>query len=243
MKQISELKYGIISEQVNETDYLIGGDIVIPPAPRKFLDTSIEYKQDEINPYSCTIHGAIGAYSDLTGYLFTLEERKIIWQEAIKLGANPQLGWYINNAVDLVRNWINLNFNTKIISYRVTNNDYDFRSALANGYSIITGYRGNNNYNLDKNDGVLNQLNLTGDSTYGHCIRITQIDGEYVIDNYFGKVNRYKIEHFKELVDNKVFFIYGYFFIIQDENSIIKRKERRKNILEIVKSFIFKYKK
>jgi len=221
--------YGIIGEKINETDYRFGANIQLPVARHKFQDSKIEYNQKEVSYNSCTLHGAIGAVSDLTGISFSLEDRKSLWSKALTLGASDSWGWYISDAVDLVREyWNEKTPNDQLFTFVCNVGDSDFMKALSLGYSVVTGFSGNGAYNTDyAQDNVLDGLAF-GAPTYGHCIRISDnLDGTYalVIDNYpYNKATEtYKIPktHFLQLVGNKVFFNYGYVFVLQSDYNAL----------------------
>jgi hypothetical protein len=213
--------YGIISEKTSKKDYLIGSELVLERAPKPY-GHHIEYNQKEVSNVSCTLHGAIGAYSDLTGYKFTLDERKELWDEAIKLGADPDVGWYINSAVDLIRKYVNETVGyAPVTSYRIALDSFDFGMALRLGYSVIVGYRGNELFSADRNDDGILQDTTFGKGTYGHCLRVAySVGDEYdlIIDNYTGESahNTYKIStaNWRRLVQNRVFFNDGYIFTL-----------------------------
>lgn len=212
--------YGAIAEQFSETDYQFGAQIKVPKAKHRFHDKQIQYNQNEVDFYSCTIHGAMGAYSDLTGYEFSLEERKDLWQRALSLGAIPKLGWYINSAVNLVRNYVK--GKEKVVNFRLDMGGSELFDILKLGYSIVCGFSGNRNYSLDKEaDGILDGLSF-GPSAYGHALRMTfnpeEEIYEIIVDNYPGqrKYNIYKIKkvNLKRLVRNGIFFKSGYFYAL-----------------------------
>jgi hypothetical protein len=160
----------------------------------------------------------MGAYSDLTGRVFTLDERLSLWDQALSLGADPKVGWEIKAAVDLIKK-----FTGDVNYYRVSLLGYDFEDAIEKDYSVVAGFRGNSDYGKDfKADGILDLTKLTA-TTYGHCVRISKSDDLYmydiIIDNYKGRdYNVYKVlkDNFKELVINRVFFEMGYFYIMND---------------------------
>lgn len=217
--------YGAIAEQSKETDYQLGGDLNLPKAKKQFSNDKIQYNQKEVSAYSCTVHAAMGAYSDLTGYVFPLEERKALWKKAIQLGADPNVGWYINSAVDLVRK-------PDVYSFRVEVGSDNFFKALDNGYSAVAGFRGNKAYENDKNlDGILDKITF-GKTTYGHSIRIVQSEQDVfdlVVDNYKGiTFNVYKInrENFKKLIANGVFFVSAYVYVDKAEFDGMNEAEK-----------------
>lgn len=222
---MNKLQYfGVIGEQTKETDYQLGEELEIPRARMKFQDNKIQYNQKEVSAVSCTIHGAMGAYSDLTGYFFTLDERKELWKEALELGADPKVGWYTNLAVDLIRNHINKD-TEKVSTFRVNIGSEQFFRALRLGYSVVISHRGNAAYNADKSDGILDGTAF-GSTTYGHCLRMTYSVGdeyELIVNNYKGSdTNLYKVSsaHIKKLIENNVFFRDGYIFIEEFEQKV-----------------------
>jgi hypothetical protein len=211
--------FGVIGEESKESDYQIGSGLEIPRAGMKFQDKQIQYNQKDVSGVSCTLHGAIGAFSDLTGYVFPLDERKALWEEALKLGADPEIGWYTNRAVDLVRKHVNKD-QKKVSTFRVSVGSEQFFMALRLGYSVVVSHRGNSKYNDDKNDGILEGLEF-GNTTYGHCLRISYSVGdefELLVNNYVSHPGTYKniykvpSDHLKKLVANNVFFPSGYIF-------------------------------
>jgi len=212
---------GIIAEREPKQDWL-GSEISIPRAPlgtQSFKKNgSIQYSQDEVSPVSCTLHGAMGAYSDLTGYKFTLEQRNEIWGLAVKAGADPDVGWWIDSAVNLVRNWVNEHLLFKVKTYRIELDSEDFWMALAMGYSVVSGFRGNAAMLKDRTDGILDGLTF-GKTYWGHCLRVAYSVGDaedLVIDNYpSGKYNTFKVpmENWRKLVENGIFFNSGYIFL------------------------------
>jgi hypothetical protein len=216
--------YGVAGEQYDNRDYLIS-DIIIPRTP-KGTDSfrkngSIQYDQREVAKNSCTIHGAMTAYSALTGYRFTLEERKKIWEMALKEGANPEVGWYINSAVDLVRRYVNENLPIKVEYRRMPIDSFEFGAVMRLGYTPIIGYCGNKDYQLDRDDnGIINNVKFPN-YTYAHCLSTTySIGDEYdlVVDNYpTRKTNLYKIPsaNWKQLVMWRVFFGNAYIYLIK----------------------------
>lgn len=219
--------FGVLGERTKETDFQLAGIPNLPPARNTFATTNNQYNQNEVSPVSCTLHGALGAVSDLTSYKFTLDERKSLWNQAITLGASPT-GWYIDAAVDLVRKfWNQKNPDDQLASFVVGLLDPDFDQIIKQGYSVVIGYSGNGLYNMDHyGDNILNNT-LFGVSTYGHCVRICYKDENtynIIVDNYAGGSNNvYEVPkaNLAALVNNKVFFQSGYVFVSnQDLNAL-----------------------
>ena len=213
--------YGIVAEEEMENVYRLGGKILnLPKAQYSYNDMQIQYNQKSGGRNSCTLYGSMGAISDLTGRTWTLDEQKDIYRQSLIAGLNPSIGWFINRAVDLVRkNYFRI-WNEELLSFSVPLADEAFFDALEKGYTVVVGYRGNKEYNLDRKDGVLDKISF-GATTYGHCVRMVKTDKntyDMVVDNYFGRdPNTYKIKrgHLEELVKNKVFFRTGYLFVLK----------------------------
>ena len=152
---------------------------------------------------------------------------------AVEQGANPEVGWYIHKAVDLVRNFCNDELGMNLVTFRVDMKTDDVFYALDKGYSIDTGFRGNRSYNKDITDGTLDDLDF-GLSTYGHSVRVVpREDGDLdiVVDNYIEskkEKNTYRVDRnkFNKLVSNGVFFRWGYVFAKKDDVSALNKEGR-----------------
>lgn len=222
--------YGVIEEKYDDRDY-IGEEMELKRSPRgtdSFVKNgSITYDQRDVSANSCTVHGAMTAYSALTGYEFTLDERKEIWQEALNRGASDDWGWYIHDAVHLVYEYVNNRDDLKSVSYR----RYDLRRdefgmALRLGYVPVLGFSGNKAYQLDRDDNSILDSTTFGSSTYGHCLSGRYLKGSMykgysltgIIDNYPPRsTNFYKVpsNNWKTLVNNGVFFRSAYIYLIK----------------------------
>lgn len=203
------------AEVYKDTDYKLGE---FPKAPNSY--SGVMYNQADVAKYSCSIHGAMGAYTDQTGYVFTLDERKALWAKALALGAKENIGWYLADAVDLIRH-----FKNDTTTVRVNLIEQGM-AALDAGYSLVVGFRGNKEYNADKNDGSLDNLTF-GEGTYGHIVRMTKDkDLIRVVDNYKGSKNEtYTIDpkNLGKLVLNRVFFTSAYLFIPRISDDMAKK--------------------
>lgn len=213
--------YGAL-EAPQETNYTLAGGVTVLPKPRfVFEDNEIQYNQTKVSGVSCTVFGSMGAVSDQTAYKFTLEQQKEAWNIALSKGAQSW-GWYVDQAVDVVRNLYNNLFpNDQLMSFEIKMKSEALFEALDLGYSVVTGYRGNKAYNTDKLDGVLDEVTF-GTSTFGHCVRsiVKRKDGfYYIVDNYYTNTNKnnvYRIaskENLKKLIYYNVFFQNGYIFV------------------------------
>lgn len=185
MESLKNGYFGLIGERTNPLSYeLVGGIQILPSAKNTFQENNILYNQGEVAPNCCSIHGALGAFSDLTGYKFSLSERKALWDSALSQGASPMSGWYVDSAVDLIRKYANDNLKLgRFNTIQLVNGSDQFWEALEKGYSITTGYRGTMEYNTDMMDnGIIDKIDI-GKIVYGHCIRICKITSDVVITN------------------------------------------------------------
>jgi hypothetical protein len=222
--------YGVIDEKTDDRDWL-GADFELQRAPKGtssfLLNGATQYNQKDAGRNSCTIHGAMGAYSDLTGYKFSVEERNEIYQEAVRRGLDPNVGWYILDAVKLIRDWVNKNCKDKVNFLRYNVGSADFEKAMSFGYSPILGYRGNALYNKDRDDnGVLDGTEFIN-TIYGHCLRGSYFKGHLptyatrvtqITDNYpYRNTNLYYVPvvNWNKLVINRIFFGTSYILVLQ----------------------------
>jgi hypothetical protein len=218
--------WGVLGIDDRETDYqLVAGELKLPKPRMTFWDKQLQYHQPEVSGVSCTIHGAMGAVSDLVGVQFDLVLRKSLWQEALVRGADPAVGWYIARAVDLIRQRAKESGAPELVSFRVDLGSKEFEQVIDLGYSVVAGFRGNSAYGEDKADGVLDGTSFPN-TTYGHCIRIVASKNpdsyDIVVDNYFTtrkEKNRYSIPraNFAALLKNGIFFSLGYIFAVKED--------------------------
>lgn len=217
---------GVIAEKTDSRD-LLGSDFTLPRAPRgtdSFIKNgSITYNQKEVDDYSCTIHGAMTAYSALTGYKFSLEDRKELWARALELGAIPKLGWYILDAVKLIAKYVKEKGWPEVAYRRYEVGSDSFKSALRLGYVPVIGIRTNSAYRSDRDDdGILENYKFSGDAL-GHCLTCAYEKGSIfkgykltkIIDSYPQRsTNIYKVpnNNWTKLVINRTFFSSSYIY-------------------------------
>lgn len=234
MSDQEEIATGLIGDGWKETDYQLLGGVLVLPFPRNtYKDAKIEYHQPDIAPNCCTVHGAMGAVSDLTKYTFTPDQREAIWSEALRRGANESIGWYISPAVDLVRQKFKEFTGIDLKSFTLALDADETMDVLEKGYTLVVGYRGNAAYNADKNDGVLLGTQFIP-TTYGHCLRMINENELEVrnLDNYSkGSHNSYRFtkENLKRLVQSGNFFRMSYVFAYAED---IETMNAMKNVPE-----------
>lgn len=218
--------YGSLGDETSELDWRFGGTYKLPKPRNTYYDKKKQYHQPDVSSVSCTIFGSLGALSDLSGHEYPIEEQQAHWALALERGANPKLGWWGWKAVDVVRDkWNETHPNDTVSSFTVQLLGEEFTDAIDAGYSVVTGFRGNKDYNKDVLDGILD-----GDKfpnfTYGHFLRIVKHDAEHyglVIDNYAkynNRPNAYAVvshDQLLRLVRNQVFYLNGYFFVFDKE--------------------------
>lgn len=69
---------------------------------------------------------------------------------------NPNMGANVSTGVDVVRKWWNdKNPNDPIISFMIENMSVNRRSILKKRFAYVSGFYGNQKYNEDANDGLL----------------------------------------------------------------------------------------
>lgn len=222
---------GVLGENIKDTDFELVGAIDDNNLPLpKFSNKDVYYNQNDVSSMSCTIHACLSAFTDQTGYVFSLEERKKLWEEAKKLGASDNFGWYVSDAVNLVRKYVNTLNKGTFITIRCAFGSDTFYKAIKKGYSSIGIYNGNANYNADiADDGVVEEKELTGSSTYSHCIRYVWDNSVAVRDNYLGSktwVNKYKIQNEVDLYKNSVIGSSAFFFV-EDTPEIQKILDKK----------------
>lgn len=225
--------YGDLGEFIAPEDWQFAGALKLPKAESTYYENKITYHQNDVSTVSCTVISSMGALSDLTSHEFGLDERRTAWDLAKTRGAQEGVGWYGYKAVDLVRSFWNDRNERKVSSRYVKLLDDEFDYVLDQGYSILTGFRGNQAYITDKNDGVLDGTVFTN-RTYGHFVRIVRHDKDMyglVVDNYpkTAPSNTYAIvsrDQLKQLVANNVFYATGYFFYFTAEYEALNSPQK-----------------
>lgn len=200
-------------------------------------DTKIfEYNQSW-TPH-CTLYSAFGAVSDLFNYEFTQKEIDEMVEESYNRGRIKWKWWYIKSAVNLVADYWNEHHSDlwKVVYYRVSLYDTELvDKILEKNYTLCSWYRGNQKYNTDRNDGILNWTTFWT-STYGHAVSWIGRKGKrYIKDNYKGRkswklpTNVYQVEHTpSELVSGNTYYADAYLFVKVDNEAEVRRLETLK---------------
>lgn len=203
-------------------------------------DKIIEYSQSW-TPH-CTLYSAFGAVSDLFNYEFTQKEIDEMVEESYKRGRIKWEWWYIKSAVNLVADYWNEHHSNlgKVVYYRVSLYDTELvDKILEKNYTLCSWYRGNQKYNTDRNDGILNWTTFWT-STYGHAVSWIGRGGKrYIKDNYKGRkswklpTNIYEVEHTpSELVSGNTYYADAYLYVkVNNEEEVRRLNEFKTNLL------------
>lgn len=232
-------------EYYNDDDYLIWSEWTsidnIPKARDTFWDRQIQFNQNKIDPEWCVYHAGTWCIADekVFNYVWFLQECS---KEKHKYWYKPWVWMYIYKWVDMIRHiWNKNNPKDKIITFRIKFWSKEFETLLDKWYSLHIWYRGNRDYNKDKNDDWILEKTNFWKSTYWHSIRITKKDWKYhiIVDNYnYIKHNTYKIpsNNLIKLVKNWVFFWSAYIYVFENDfnNNNNKMTEQLKKDIEAV---------
>ena len=203
---------------IDSNDFLLiqWQDIAIPEG--RYYDKRISYYQNDVCAYSCSIHWCMSTIANNFNITFTLDDRKEIWKQAIKLWADPNFGWDMLNAVKLVRNyvrdikWINL------VYFRVPYTLYE--EVTKKGFNIVCWYRNRSWFTKDRMDNCIVGENIDEywDRNYGHLISLYWNNWLWYVDNFpaHTKCNETKIVNIDKLVQAWVFFESWYIYTYVD---------------------------
>ena len=220
--------YGCTGDGALDTDYRLGGSLVLPKPRHTFEENQVQYDQSKSRTPStkmaCTMFSIMGVITDLTGQTFSEAAIKDIVTRAITKGFNVGDGWSLQAATAHVVSWWNeKNPNEKLKYFRIRLDEQAYQDAINAGYTVQVGYRGNRAYNKDVEDGVLDGTSF-GPTTYGHAIRNKDKDLLTIkeIDNYDKPSKAYNVydvskETFAKLVANGIYFIHGFVVVYESD--------------------------
>ena len=201
-------------ERNPENDWKLWGIVnreSIDPPEYTWMDNKFVYDQDEYKSNTCTVYQAIWAYSDFKGYYVPYEERKELVDLAIWGWLDTSIGWYLYKAVDLVRNYYE-----DISSVSVIFGSEDYWKAIDMWFSMMDWYKGNREYNDDRDDDKVVQSNNWGATTYWHALRGTDFgieDTVKKVDNYkWRDSNVYSLPTVSKKIESGNMFVYSYFY-------------------------------
>lgn len=191
----------------------------IPKPKLTFWDNQITYNQ-KTNGYKmwCIFHAWLWCISDITWKIFSYNDIVEVASLCAKKWRTASEWMYINDWATCIINYC------KSKKIDIENMFIEIWSpkmyeVLEMWYSVHTGFRGNNEYNKDKNDDCIVQWVKFWSTTYGHSIRLVQ-DWNIikVVDNYGGtKCNVYTLLNFKKLLESGMFFKWWYIYILKDK--------------------------
>ena len=235
---------GCLGIWAENTDYLLTGEEVweLPELP--IQDTKI-YEYSQGGTSHCTLYSAFGAVSDLFNYEFTQKEIDEIVEESYKRGRIKWEWWYVKSAVNLVADYWNEHHANlwKVVYYRISLYDTELvDKILEKNYTLCSWYRGNQTYNNDRNDWVLNWTTF-GTSTYGHAVSwIGRLWKRFIKDNYKGRkswklpTNVYEVEHTpSELVSWNTYYADAYLYVkVNNEEEVKRLNEFKTNLIKAI---------
>ena len=227
---------------VQQTDYLI--EWFYDKLPTLYNQDDIIYEYNQYNQtwskVSCTIFSAVGAISDLFNYEFSLEEIKQIDDLSYTKGRVKNHWWWVQSAVKLVADRWNEHHKElgKVAYYLVDLSDNDkVKEILDKGYTIMTNYQWNSEYNKDyKADLILNGTKFWT-STYGHAVNVRNIKGKRSVkdSNKGREYNIYELEHKLSEISCYSANWYIYTKVAEDALDEIKRlNELKTKIVQVI---------
>ena len=237
---------GCLGIWAENTDYLLTGEEAweLPELP--IQDTKI-YEYSQSGTPHCTLYSAFGAVSDLFNYEFTQKEIDEIVELSYERGRIRGGGWYVKSAVNLVADYWNEHHSDlwKVVYYRISLYDTELvDKILTKNYTLCSWYRGNQTYNNDRNDWVLNWTTF-GTSTYGHAVSwIGRLWKRFIKDNYKGRkswklpTNVYEVEHTPaELVSWNTYYPDAYLYVkVNNEEEVKRLNEFKTNLIKAIET-------
>ena len=237
-----------IGEQ--STDYVLcdGDSNLLPPLTKKD-EIRFEYNQwnQTWSKKSCTIFAAMGMYSDLTNYEFSIDEIKEVDETSYN---NPDYthirrrneGWYVKDAVDHVRKYVNNRKDLvekywKVASYRISKYDNEIiEDCIGKLYTIDWNYCPTVEFNQDYlKDWMLDGTDF-GVNTNWHSVDVICKDGQRSVKNsYKGKkYNIFWLKNKLSAITNFWTYFYVYTLVKEDNLEEIKRLNEIKSECNIL---------
>ena len=239
---------GCLWDWATDTDYLLcnGDSDLLPPLVKKD-EIRFEYNQanQSWSKVSCTIFAALGMYSDLTNYEFSLDEIKEVDETSYD---NPDYthirqrwhGWYVADAVKHVRNYVNNREDLvkkywKVAYYRISKYDNDIiESVLDKLYTIDWNFCPTWEYILDYSaDWMLDGKDFWTNTNW-HSVDIIKAKWQRSVkDNYKGrKYNIYGLKNKLSSISNFWTYFYVYTLVGEDLERVKKLNEMKAKIVK-----------
>lgn len=221
-----------------DTDFqLCNWDSDLLPTLFKKDEIRFEYNQwaNDWSQNSCTIFAALGMYSDLTNYEFSISEIK----EADELSYEPWYshnrergrGWYVKDAVDCIRKYVNgrkdlVEKYWKVASYRISKyNDDIIEWCLDKLYTIDWNYCPTTKFHQDYlTDGMVDGTDFWTQTNW-HSVDIIKKEWQRSVKNsYKGtKYNVFWLRNELSKLTNFWSYFYIYTLVSEDNYEEIKR--------------------
>lgn len=146
-----ELLNWVLDFTENQEDYLV--DAVVDSKALMTKQDWIVYQYNQWSSKDCTIYSAIWWCWDLNNHKFSIEEIKRINERSWELWRTKWSGWYIQKAIDLVKNyWNELNPNDQIIYVQTTVGSELFWKLYNLWYTLMWGITGDSKYIADRRE-------------------------------------------------------------------------------------------
>lgn len=205
-------------EQYSDKDIIFKNNWIIETPSCNFLNTGrIQYNQKDVHNNSCFVHWPLTAISALTGYTFTLEERKEITDLCFKEDwADPEWWWKFQEACNFIAKWYSdykMSKDQRLDCIRIWKADWD---KISNKwYLIVTWYNVQDWNRADRNDDWKHNKSLWAywKNYWWHCICIWKVNWwDRLVDNYkWMSYNIVKSYEWLQMYTN------WYFFVIKED--------------------------
>lgn len=191
-------------EQENDEDWQFWEDtpwpaINVEDLPPLDVVSQIEYHQTKERwKNTCTMVTSAGAVGDLTHQRFDADARADTVATAD--GYDPSRWRFTDKAVKHIQNKTKEHLGEIVYFHKFPTRNRELRRKLTEKwYRVITGYKGNSEYNKDRDaDGVVTKTHTP--TTYAHLVRFRSL--KTIIDNYFGrKTNVYDNETIDTMIE------------------------------------------
>lgn len=231
-----------LGDWAEDTDYLLcNGDGDLLPTLYKKDEIRFEYNQwdQERSKNSCTIFAALGMYSDLTNYEFSLAEIKEVddssylpWYAHTRL---PWKWWYVKDAVDCVRKYVNgrkdlVEKYGKVASYRISKYDDEIvEDTLGKLYTIDWNHWLNSEYTKDKADWMIDGTDFWTITSW-HSVDVINYQWQRSVKNSYKwtKNNIYWLKNKLSQISNFGTYFYVYTLVKEDNLERIKKLNEMK---------------